>query len=75
MKNRWFTAGLVLALNMYGLAARAQQSVDLIMDNFTSSVLSQTTTLLNNNAVLAASRNAEAERRTGRASPTARRVN
>lgn len=39
-------------------AARAQQSVDLIMDNFTSSVLSQTTVLLNNNAVEASMRNA-----------------
>jgi hypothetical protein len=45
------------------------------MDNFTSSVLSQTTTLLNNNAVMAASRNAEAERRTGRATTASRRVN
>ena len=35
-------------------AAQAQQSVDLIMDNFTSSVLSQTTTMLNNNAVMSA---------------------
>jgi len=75
MKNRWFTAGLSLALSVCVLAARAQQSVDLIMDNFTSSVLSQTTTLLNNNAVMAASRNAAAERRTGRANTTARRVN
>jgi hypothetical protein len=74
MKNRWFTAGLILALSVCGLAARAQQSVDLIMDNFTSSVLSQTTALLNSNAVMAASRNAGAERRTGRASTAARRV-
>jgi hypothetical protein len=41
-----------------GSAARAQQSVDLIMDNFTSSVLSQTNTLLANNAVEASMRNA-----------------
>lgn len=75
MKNRWFTASLSLALSVCVLAAQAQQSVDLIMDNFTSSVLSQTTTLLNNNAVMAASRNAAAERRTGRANATARRVN
>jgi nucleoid DNA-binding protein len=38
--------------------AQAQQSVDLIMDNFTSSVLSQTTVLLNNNALEASMRNA-----------------
>ncbi|GAB3834595.1 DUF6683 family protein [Hymenobacter jeollabukensis] len=39
-------------------AVHAQQSVDLIMDNFTSSVLSQTTTLLANNAIEASVRNA-----------------
>jgi hypothetical protein len=76
MKNRWLKIGLLVALALRGLAAQAQQSVDLIMDNFTSSVLSQTTTLLNNNAVMAASRNAETERRAGRSSAaTARRAN
>ncbi len=79
MKNKWLKVGLLLALSVRGLAAQAQQSVDLIMDNFTSSVLSQTTTLLNNNAVMAATRNAEAERRAGRsgasASAASRRVN
>jgi len=75
MKNGWFTTSLILALSVCGLAARAQQSVDLIMDNLTSSVLAQTTALLNSNAVMAASRNAAAERRTGRDSTTARRVN
>lgn len=77
MKNKWLKAGLLVALTVRGLAAQAQQSVDLIMDNFTSSVLSQTTTLLNNNAVMAASRNAEAERRAGRSGTSAarRRVN
>ena len=76
MKNRWLKVGVLVALSLRGLAAQAQQSVDLIMDNFTSSVLSQTTTLLNNNAVMAASRNAEAERRAGRSSAgtAARRV-
>jgi hypothetical protein len=77
MKTKWLKVGLLLALTVRGLVAQAQQSVDLIMDNFTSSVLSQTTTLLNNNAVMAASRNAEAERRAGRsgASAASRRVN
>jgi hypothetical protein len=75
MRNRWLKVSLLLALSLRGLAAQAQQSVDLIMDNFTSSVLSQTTTLLNNNAVMAASRNAEAERRTGRATTASRRIN
>lgn len=77
MKNKWLKVGLLLALTVRGLVAQAQQSVDLIMDNFTSSVLSQTTTLLNNNAVMAASRNAEAARRAGRSgvSAASRRVN
>lgn len=77
MQSRWLSAGLVLALSLRWLAAQAQQSVDLIMDNFTSSVLSQTTTLLNNNAVMAASRNAEAGRRSGHSSASAagRRAN
>lgn len=77
MKRKWLKVGLLVALTMRGLAAQAQQSVDLIMDNFTSSVLSQTTTLLNNNAVMVASRNAEAGRRTGRSSTstTSRRAN
>ncbi|RTQ50266.1 hypothetical protein EJV47_11610 [Hymenobacter gummosus] len=39
--------------------AQAQQSVELIMDNFTSSVVSQTNTLLANNAVEASMRNAD----------------
>ena len=43
-------------------AARAQQSVDLIMDNFTSSVLSQTTVLLNNAAIESSMRNANSKR-------------
>jgi hypothetical protein len=54
-----------------GIPAARAQSVELTMDIFTSTVLSQTTTLLNNNAVMAASRNAEAERRGGRAANTA----
>jgi phosphohistidine swiveling domain-containing protein len=41
---------------------QAQQSVDLIMDNFTSSVLSQTTVLLNNNAIEASMRNARSKK-------------
>ncbi len=77
MKNKWLKAGLLLALSVRGLVVQAQQSVDLIMDNFTSSVLSQTTTLLNNNAVMASARNAETERRAGRAGTAvaSRRVN
>ncbi len=77
MKNKWLKVGLLLALSVRGLAVQAQQSVDLIMDNFTSSVLSQTTTLLNNNAVMASTRNAEAERRAGRAGTASagRRIN
>ena len=44
--------------------AHAQQSVDLIMDNFTSSVLTQTTVLLNNSAIESSMRNANSKRST-----------
>jgi hypothetical protein len=67
------TLGLVVALSLGTHAARAQ-SVELTMDIFTSSVLSQTTALLNSNAVMAASRNAEAEKRGGSAATAKRNV-
>lgn len=53
--------------------ARAQQSVDLIMDNFTSSVISQTTTLLNNSALESSMRNAN--KKGSPAKVAARKVN
>lgn len=65
--------GLVGMLWLGAPAARAQ-SVELTMDIFTSSVLSQTTALLNSNAVMAASRNAEAEKRGGTAAAAKRSV-
>lgn len=62
MKATWKKMILWSCLSASGLLvatqAQAQQSVDLIMDNFTSSVLSQTTVLLNNNALEASMRNA-----------------
>jgi hypothetical protein len=65
-----------VVLGMLGLNPRLSQaqSVELTMDIFTSSVLSQTTALLNSNAVMAASRNAEAARG-GSAASAKRRVN
>ncbi|WP_342644674.1 hypothetical protein [Mucilaginibacter sp. CSA2-8R] len=56
---------------------QAQQSVDLIMDNFTSSVLSQTTVLLNNNAIEASMRNARGKsgKSSAAAGASARKVN
>jgi hypothetical protein len=65
-----------VVLGMLGLNPRPSQaqSVELTMDIFTSSVLSQTTALLNSNAVMAASRNAEAARG-GSAASAKRRVN
>lgn len=66
--------GLVVSLWLGTPAARAQ-SVELTMDIFTSSVLSQTTALLNSNAVMAASRNAEAEKRGGTVAATKLSVN
>lgn len=54
-------------------SVKAQMSVDLIMDNFTSSVISQTTTLLNNSAVESAMRNANGK--SGKASSLNRKVN
>lgn len=62
MKATWKKMILWSCLSASGLLvapqAQAQQSVDLIMGNFTSSVLSQTTVLLNNNALEASMRNA-----------------
>ncbi len=61
--RKMILCGCVAASGMFvAPQARAQQSVDLIMDNFTSSVLSQTTVLLNNNAIEASMRNARAKR-------------
>jgi hypothetical protein len=50
-------AGLLSNAN----SARAQQSVELIMDNFTSSVVSQTNTLINNAAIESSMRNARSK--------------
>jgi hypothetical protein len=50
-------AGLLSNAN----SARAQQSVELIMDNFTSSVVSQTNTLINNAAIESSMRNAHSK--------------
>jgi hypothetical protein len=62
MKKELLILGLVGVLGLAARPSRAQ-SVELTMDIFTSSVLSQTTTLLNNNAVMSAYRNSEAEKR------------
>ena len=73
MKKELFVWGL---LGVLGLSARPSQaqSVELTMDIFTSSVLSQTTTLLNNNAVMAAAHNAKAEKRSDSATSAKRLV-
>ncbi|TWR24719.1 hypothetical protein FPZ43_17620 [Mucilaginibacter pallidiroseus] len=68
--SAWLLTLLGLCVNN---AAHAQQSVDLIMDNFTSSVISQTTTLLNNSAVESSMRNAS--RKHGAAKPVIKNVN
>jgi len=66
MKTTWkkmILWGCLAASGMFAAPqAQAQQSVDLIMDNFTSSVLSQTTVLLNNNAIEASMRNARSKK-------------
>jgi hypothetical protein len=62
MKKELLILGLAALLGLQAGPSQAQ-SVELTMDIFTSSVFSQTTTLLNNNAVMAAARNAEAESR------------
>lgn len=64
MKTTWkkmILCGCLAAGLFAAPRASAQQSVDLIMDNFTSSVLSQTTVLLNNNALEASMRNARSK--------------
>lgn len=73
MRKKLLMLNLLSMLWLSALAARAQ-SVELTMDIFTSSVLSQTTTLLNNNAVMAAARNAEAEKRGGKVATTKRSI-
>lgn len=66
MKTTWKKLILCSALLSLGifvsLGARAQQSVELIMDNFTSSVISQTNVMLSNNAIEASMRNARSKK-------------
>lgn len=53
---------MVAVTSAAGFQARAQQSVDLIMDNFTSSVISQTNVQLSNIAIRNSMRNANAKK-------------
>ncbi len=65
--------GLVGVLELVARPSRAQ-SVELTMDILTSSVLSQVTTLLNNNAIMSACHNLEAEKRGSSAASAKRSV-
>ncbi|MVN91718.1 DUF6683 family protein [Mucilaginibacter aquatilis] len=59
MARKLFLINCIFAyLLLSNSTAKAQQSVDLIMDNFTSSVISQTNTLLANSAIESSMRNA-----------------
>ncbi|UEG55086.1 hypothetical protein LLH06_08935 [Mucilaginibacter daejeonensis] len=66
----------VAIASIAGFQAKAQQSVDLIMDNFTSSVISQTNVQLSNIAIRSAMRNANAKKAVrGSASAPVTKVN
>ncbi len=63
MRKELLILGVVGILGLIAYPSRAQ-SVELTMDIFTSSVLSQTTTMLNNNAVMSAYENSAGKRGT-----------